>query len=768
MDRPPSPRRFSFFSLRGKRASREDAAPRPWRQRHGPWITLYVLVTALAYSPGISFQAIQFRAGSIARQDVVAPRDFIVPDADTTARKREEAASRVLPVYDHDSQAAAQLESLLHRSFEAARQAEKSLPASAGARRAVDAARAAFPMSIGDQALKALARQHFSAEIESRLIGIETKLYRDGIVDNKELLLQNKDRGVILRDSAGGGERRTLDLFGSVEYGADTKAAVISELAGVRLVGGELREVATFLAASMRPNLSYNAAETAHRRDVAGRQVESVFVKIPRGEVIVRRGDPISPRAAALIALVKGSAAEPQAWWKLLGVLLLQVLAVVVFRIDADIRLRSGRARTSGLLPILAVGIVFAAVARAGFAMAQALAYSSDTLAAYDFAIPFAAGPIVAVLVAGVGPAVLFAAIQAAGLGILLGQSYSFALFALAGSLAGVYGLKRLRSRSVLVAVGGVVGLANFGAVLILHALSGEGALLADSLGAVLGGLLVAALVAFLLPLFEGVFHITTDIRLLELSNQNLPLLKTLAFEAPGTYQHSLMVGHLAEAAAEAIGENALLARVCAYYHDIGKTKMPEYFIENQQRGRNRHDRLEPSMSALIIASHVKEGVELAKRSRLPDPIVTGIREHHGTKLIRYFYQKALTKAARDSGPVLETDYRYPGPKPSNRVTGILMVADAVEAASRTISDPTPAKIVTMVRAISNDCLRDGQFDDCDLTLKDLTTVNEALIRSVNTMFHHRIDYPGFDFNRDTAETRSGRRSTGNVRLSTK
>ena len=731
-------------------------------------MAVYVLVTSLAYAPGISFQAIHFKAGSIAQQDVVAPRDFIVPDLETTERKREEAASRVLTVYDHDTLAASRLEAQIHRSFEAARQAERSVSARAGSRRIAEPVRSAFTLPIGDQALIALARLHFSPELEARLTGIEAKLYRTGIVDNKELLLQNKDRGVILRDSASGGEKRTLDLFGAVEYGADAKAAVTAELAGSRLTGSEPREVAAFLSASMRPNLTFNAPETAHRRELAGRQVESVFVKIPRGEVLVRRGDPITPRAADLIALVKGSAAEPQAWWKLLGVLLLQILAVTVLRVDAEIRARSGRGRFAGLLPILAVGIIFAVVARAGFAMAQKLAYSSDALTAYDFAIPFAAGPIVALLMAGVGPAVLLASLQAAGAGIMLGQSYGFAFFALAGSLAGIYGLKRLRSRGVLVAAGGVVALSNLAAVLILHALSGEGRILQDAAGGLAGGLLVAALVAFLLPLFETAFHLTTDIRLLELSNQNLPMLKTLAFEAPGTYQHSLMVGHLAEAAAEAIGENALLARVCAYYHDIGKTRMPEYFIENQTRGRNRHDRLEPSMSALIIASHVKEGVDLARKNRLPDPIVTGIREHHGTKLIRYFYQKALTKAGPDSGPVLETDYRYPGPKPSSRVTGILMISDAVEAASRTIQDPTPAKIATMVRAISNDCLRDGQFDDCDLTLKDLTTVNEALIRTVKTMFHHRIDYPGFDFNRETADTRPAGRASGAVRLTGK
>jgi putative nucleotidyltransferase with HDIG domain len=276
----------------------------------------------------------------------------------------------------------------------------------------------------------------------------------------------------------------------------------------------------------------------------------------------------------------------------------------------------------------------------------------------------------------------------------------------------------------------------------------------------------VAMIVGVFLPAFEHLFHVTTDIRLLELSNQNLPLLRTLALEAPGTYQHSLVLGHLAEAAAEAIGADALLARVAGYYHDIGKTKMPDYFIENQPKGANRHDRLEPSMSALVIAMHVKEGVELARKARLPEQLVAAIREHHGTKLIRYFYQKALTKSGPGESKIRETEYRHQGPRPSTRVNGILMIADAVEAASRTLIDPTPAKIRAMIQTIVDDCLRDGQFDDCDLTMRDLAMIVETLERTVANVYHHRIDYPGFEFNRGSRRrpTESGATETAAAR----
>src|SRR5262249_5646450 len=216
--------------------------------------------------------------------------------------------------------------------------------------------------------------------------------------------------------------------------------------------------------------------------------------------------------------------------------------------------------------------------------------------------------------------------------------------------------------------LGGVVALAILVTIAAIALLSGGFALgdfAADAAAGLVGGWFVAMLIGAVLPLFEHLFHVTTDIRLLELSNQNLPLLRQLALEAPGTYQHSLMLGHLAEAGADAICPDALLAPVSGYYPDIGQTKMGAYFIANEPKGCDRHDRRERSTSALIIAAHVKEGVEMAKKARLPEPIVTGIREHHGTKLIRYFYQKALSRAEPDTSAVKQADYRYPGPKPS-------------------------------------------------------------------------------------------------------
>jgi len=753
-----APSRRSATSFRRKSTSR--AAPTPFADRLRPllWAAAYVIVTTVCFAPTLSFRAAPARAGEIATRDVVAPRDLIVPDPAATERRRAEASAELLPVYDWDSAAPARLERELRDSFREARTAIEARGKGAGA-----AVRDAFDLPIGDEALSALERLGFATPLEDALVDAGTELYARGVVDNRELLQENGAAGVTLRDASSGRETRRRDLSDIVEYGSEAKGRLSTRLSGGPLRGAERSEVAAFLAASLRPNLTFNGAATASRRNEAARSVESVFTKIPRGKVIVRRGDEITPRAAAWIAAVRASVSDPSSWVRVAGIFVMQSFAAAVFWLDARRSRRRKRERDSETVygSVLATGILFALLTRGAFALAQGLSSSFEgaTWAAHSYyAIPFAAGPIVASLVAGMGPALLFAGVHAIGAGILMGQSFTFVVFALIGSLAGIFGLGKLRARSVLLAMGGIVAAANLLTISMISLLNAERPgweFGADALGSLAGGWFVAMLVGMFLPVFEHLFHVTTDIRLLELSNQNLPLLRNLALEAPGTYQHSLMLGHLSEAAAEAIGADALLGRVSGYYHDIGKTRMPEYFIENQPKGANRHDRLEPSMSALVIAAHVKEGVELAKRARLPDPIVAAIREHHGTKRIQYFYQKALTKAGGASNAVRETDYRHAGPKPSTRIIGVLMIADAVEAASRTLIDPTPAKIRAMIRTIIDDCLRDGQFDECDLTMRDLAIVSETLERTVSTMYHHRIDYPGFEFNRERARRRT-------------
>jgi len=242
--------------------------------------------------------------------------------------------------------------------------------------------------------------------------------------------------------------------------------------------------------------------------------------------------------------------------------------------------------------------------------------------------------------------------------------------------------------------------------------------------------------------LFESFFGFITDIKLLELANLNQPLFQKMIIEAPGTYHHSIIVSSLVEAAAEAIGANALLAKVSAYYHDIGKLNKPLYFIENQTGSENKHDKLSPKMSSLIIVSHVKDGCEIAAKAKLGRPIINIIRQHHGTSLVSYFYDKAKKDKDESMRSLSETDFRYPGPKPQTKEAGLVMLGDVVEASSRTLTNPTPARIRSLVRERIEAVYMDGQLDECELTLSNLNTIAETFTKILTGIFHHRVDYP--------------------------
>ena len=256
------------------------------------------------------------------------------------------------------------------------------------------------------------------------------------------------------------------------------------------------------------------------------------------------------------------------------------------------------------------------------------------------------------------------------------------------------------------------------------------------------GGLASGVLVLGLMPIFESAGFVT-DYRLMELANLNHPLMRQLMLRAPGSYHHSVIVGSLAEAAAEAVGANSLLVRVGAFFHDIGKTLKPQYFIENQRDVENIHDRLSPSMSALVIVSHVKEGIELGRKYKLPEPLIDMIPQHHGTSLVSFFYNKAVQQADPEKGETInDSDYRYPGPKPQTKEAAIMMLADGVEAATRSLKTHSQGAISARVQRILNKCVADGQLDECPLTLRDLHIASETFVQVLMGIHHHRIEYP--------------------------
>jgi len=363
------------------------------------------------------------------------------------------------------------------------------------------------------------------------------------------------------------------------------------------------------------------------------------------------------------------------------------------------------------------------------------------------YGIPIATGAMFVTLLFDFHTAIIFSFTISLLAGLWLNDPL-YPVYTFAGSLTAAFSVIRCKKRSALLRGGLYIIIANI--ILVLILLLANGDLFTQKTGvavvfAIFSGVTVSAIVSMLLPLLEYVFKITTDISLLELLDLNQPLMKSLMITAPGTYHHSVIVGNLVESAAEAVGVNPLLARVSSYYHDIGKIKMPEYFVENQSNAPSKHDKLTPHMSSMIIINHVKEGVELAKQSKLPQSIIDIIRQHHGDALITYFYQKAKGMAQENLTSMDE--YKYPGPRPQTRVAALVMMADAVEASSRVLNDPTPARIAALVDKIINHIYLEGQLDECELTLKDISEIKKRFSYILTGIFHKRIDYPGFDFN---------------------
>ena len=481
--------------------------------------------------------------------------------------------------------------------------------------------------------------------------------------------------------------------------------------------------------------------------EYAGPDQTVIVARINRGETVVEAGKRVTERAAAVFREMSRREGMGNHVAAFGGLALIIMLLFYLFYRDVK------RYRPSLLLDgkkllllafLLVVTIVISQVSRVILSL-LAESYRLDA-ATVGFALPVATGAMMVSLLLDFHLALAFSFLVSLLLGMVFAGDPFMPLYYFTGSIMAALYVIRCKKRTVVIRAGAMTAVVNIIAVIGIDLYRGE--LLSRGvydLGAgVLGAAMTATFVSVTLPFFEAIFDIATDIKLLELLDPNQPLLKELVYKGPGTYHHSIVIGNLAEAAAEAIGENPLLARVGAYYHDVGKTQKPEYFIENQREAENKHDKLSPSMSSLIITSHVREGVEMARQHRLPSVVVDIIRQHHGTSIITYFYQKA--KELQPHVPVDEQDFRYPGPRPRTKVAAIVMLADAVEAASRTLVDPTPQRIQGLTNSVITRIFLDDQLSMCDLTLKNLREIAKSFNMILNGIFHHRIDYPGVEF----------------------
>jgi cyclic-di-AMP phosphodiesterase PgpH len=504
----------------------------------------------------------------------------------------------------------------------------------------------------------------------------------------------------------------------------------------------------------IRPNVVLDQTATATARETEAGRVQPVVISLKRNQVVAREGDTVTSNILAQIAAIKSVGQQGKPWQNFIGLLL---VVIAVYWAAWKFAERRGSSNTLSLSKHKAFALVGSAILvqtalmKVGFtfgdSMAARMQAPLNDPAIWNFAIPFAAAALLVAMLVDTQLAFLTGIITALFAGVLAPAGMQKPLFAMISCSVAIYGIGRYRERQSVTLAGLLVGAANIVMALALIAYSEQPLTLRTFLlvaaAGFAGGLLTAVFAAGGLPINESLFGILTDVKLLELSNADLPVLGQLALRAPGTNQHSHAVGQLAEDACRAVGANPLLARIGALYHDIGKLAAPEYFVENQQ-GDNPHDRLRPYQSAKIITSHVTYGARLAKEIGLPTKIADFIPQHHGTRTLHYFLRKAQAQA-KPNETVDEADFRYPGPKPQFKEAAIMMLADSCEAAARSLARPDPENIRAIVVKIIDAIISDGQLDQCDVTLQELTIIREAMISALTAIYHARIDYPGFN-----------------------
>lgn len=707
-----------------------------------------VLITTLLLVSGYSSSfAEDYKEGEIVRRTVVAPSDINTIDVAETERRRTAARENTRPIFNFDSTRSAS-------SAQSFRAAWGDLQQQVG-NKTPDGKPPGWRGEGGGAVARAIIAHKFDPVDLDRLTALLRK-HADGYVydDGDAERLKHE---IVLVDV----RNPSAQMIIPSPQTRMTPASVARrnlELRVLELPGWSQEEKAALIAALVpliRPNVVLDQIATASAREFEANNIQQVPISLKRSQVIAREGDTVTPAVSAQFTALRSTGRSGRPWHYLLG--LLMIVGAVYWAAWKFTEHRSTTAMLSlskrkAFALVGSAIVVETALMRVGFTVGDSVALQMKSVPLNDptiwsFAIPFAAAALLVAMLVDTQLAFLTGIVTALFAGILAPAGVPTIAYAMISCSAAVYGIGRYRERQSVTVAGLITGAVNILMALALIAYAEQAftfktVVLAIGCGFA-GGLLTAIFTAGGLPINESFFGILTDVKLLELSNADLPVLGQLALRAPGTNQHSHAVGQLAEDACRAVGANPLLARIGALYHDIGKLAAPEYFVENQQ-GANPHDHLRPTQSAKIITSHVTYGQRLAKEISLPTKIADFIPQHHGTRTLHFFLRKAQA-LAKPEDTIDEKEFRYPGPKPQFKEAAIMMLADSCEAAARSLARPDPENIRAIVVKIVDAIISDGQLDECDLTLKELTTIREAMISALTAIYHARIDYPGFN-----------------------
>jgi len=718
------------------------------------WAAMVVVIFTLASAWMVWWSGNEpmVASGNVARRTVLTRVPVKLLDEDATARAREQARLREPRVYTPDEPMIAEvlgsLESLPTviapvASFEQVdneilRRFAIGTEAFAELKKRVDAS--GEPTDAWRSRMESLRRQ-----LERRpILDAETfRRERESLGDNIQLAFPSARRSVLSAGVINGDDKTMLE---QAAREMATQAGIAPAL--IQVVAARLKDIGG-------PTFRFDQQATSDLQESAASRVQAVVNDHPAGATIFRAGEAVTATQLELFREEAKTYSEIGPFAAIVSNRLAQTLGCLAIALGAAgyaalycPRIRRNPQRMLGIAALMlgaqAVTVFGTAAApelRGVTVLAPTIFATVILLIAYDPRVALALGTLLAVLVChSINEPVATLAALLAGIGVAAWQLYE------------------IRDRRTLIRAGFVIGTTLAAATAVASTVGRPGArpielshVLQEALTAGAGGVLVMGVTLFILPTVEKLFQITTGMTLIELRDPKQRLLRELQQRAPGTYNHSLNVASIAETAADAIGADSLLTYVGALYHDVGKMNKPEYFVENQTGGPSKHDKLSPAMSLLVIVGHVKDGLEMAREFGLPRKLHTFIEGHHGTTLVEYFYDRAKKQAQTkaegegESRPELpaEIEYRYPGPKPQTKEVAILMIADAIESATRSMSEPTPSRIESLVHAIAKKRLEDGQFDECGLTLKDLHTIEESVAKTVTAIYHGRISYPG-------------------------
>ena len=718
--------------------------PETSRRNRSILLVSTALVLTLTILPDQHISNISYKIGDIAKSDIRVTQDLLVEDKALTEQRRKNAANNAPVVYNLNDQVTGVINDKLQQALAIIHpgrdiKAEPSIPQLRAKLTPL------LDTDLSEAEILALTRIKSDKILLASAAELLSELYQRKIVLDEKVFQTDTRRGLEISDNNGhpiGGDFSS----GVTDIGEARRIVAKWEFKGVGTSSDNIR-ISAIISRILLPNLFYNREATEVRSRSAMEAVRPVLFKLQKGEMVVRVGERITPEQGHKLEAVFGNKQSGSRLFTAFGTFsLILVLFYFPYRFACKNIRKFNPTNKDVVIISLLITLSFIFFKTALLITRNiGPVFPSIDASSYFYLFPFAAGAMIVRIFINSEVALVYCAILAPLLGIMFENNMLVVIYSLLGSIVGAHGVRHCTSRGTVYAAGLKISIVSLALALSFQTFNNAiftTQTLYVAFFAILSGFISAGFVSSFIPLVETLFQYTTDIKLLELANLNSPVLRELMVKAPGTYHHSVVVGNLVESAAESIGANPLLARVAAYYHDIGKAAKPLYFIENQAGEENRHDKLTPSMSALILISHIKEGAELAREKRLGQPIIDIIRQHHGTALIKFFYERAKSLAVVSGQVVEEKDFRYPGPKPQTREAGIVMLADCVEAASRTLVNPTPDRIQGLVQKLINNVFIDGQLDECELTLKNLHEIARSFTGILNGIFHHRIDYP--------------------------